>query len=139
MVDNDTVSCRLDILLENLQYLEDIVDQGFEVYQRKPHLRAAVERYLLIIAQSVTDIATHIVASQHLGTPESYSDAIMRLVTHGIIPQDLAERLSQLIKMRNVIVHLYARVDPAIVFQGANQALSDVIAFVNIIRDYLKP
>ncbi len=132
------IRLRLDIILERKQYLEDIVNQGIDAYYESPHIRAAAERYIQTIAQAVTDIATHIVATEHLGTPESYSDAIMRVATHNIIPLDLAERLVRLIKMRNVIVHLYTKIDPTIVFQGATQALSDLAEFVTIMQRFLQ-
>ncbi len=65
-----------------------------------------VERGLLVCAQNVLDIATHIAASAAVDAPDI--DALGQL---GVVPRTLAARIRPLAGLRDVLVHAYLTVD----------------------------
>lgn len=47
----------------------------------------------------------------------------------GVIPHDLAASLARMVGFRNILVHDYARLDPAIVVRALTTNLDDVRRF----------
>lgn len=72
------------------------------------------------------------------GSPNSYAGAFRTLGRHGVINEDLAERLARAAGFRNVVVHLYAELDPARVHEAATSGPDDLRAFLAAVRDLLQ-
>jgi len=79
--------------------------------------------------QAAIDIAAHVVADERLGLPASLGDAFSLLEKSGIIDAGLALRLRKMTGFRNLAVHAYDAVDPAIVEAIVTRHLSDLEAF----------
>jgi uncharacterized protein YutE (UPF0331/DUF86 family) len=99
--------------------------------------RRFVEHTLQLAIQAVLDTASHIVSDERWGEPESYAELFSTLATHGLVPADLAPRLRQMAGFRNLLVHGYARVDPAIVTRIASNDVQDLLEFVAAVRSAL--
>jgi uncharacterized protein YutE (UPF0331/DUF86 family) len=85
----------------------------------------------------VIDISTHLVAHSHWGTPESYIDAVKIIGQKRIISSALAGRLIELVKLRNVLVHMYLEVDLTIVHENAHSAIKDLKEFITSVSKSL--
>lgn len=99
--------------------------------------RRFVEHTLQLAIQAVLDLASHIVSDERWGEPESYAELFSTLATHRLIPAVLAPRLRQMAGFRNLIVHGYAKVDPAIVATIASRDVQDLLDFVTAVRESL--
>jgi uncharacterized protein YutE (UPF0331/DUF86 family) len=99
--------------------------------------RRFVEHTLQLAIQAVLDIASHIVSDERWGEPESYAELFSTLATHNLIPATLAPRLRQMAGFRNLLVHGYAKVDPAIVAKIASNDVQDLLEFVAAVRHAL--
>jgi uncharacterized protein YutE (UPF0331/DUF86 family) len=87
-------------------------------------------KYLLIVAaEAAIDICNHMVARQGGRAPEDYADCFAVLADLKIITPDLAKHLRQMARFRNLLVHLYWKVDNQRVFQTIQQALGDLDIF----------
>ncbi len=65
-------------------------------------------KYLLIVATAgAIDLCNHIVARHGGRAPRDYADCFVVLAELGVISTDLAERLKQMARFRNVLVHHY--------------------------------
>jgi len=133
-VDPLVVKLRLDTILERVTRLKGIEQMTEEQFLLDQTMQSAVERNLQIIAQAIIDICTHLVAHNHWGSPETYSDVVRVVSTHNVIEIDLAERLIDFVKLRNVLVHLYLDIDLKIVYRSAMTAISDALLFTNAIN-----
>jgi uncharacterized protein YutE (UPF0331/DUF86 family) len=138
-VDAHVVKLRLDKILASLELLRMTAKASKDEFLGDQVLQRATERSLQIAAQCVIDISTHIVAHNHWGAPESYKDSVVTISEHGMISKDLASRLVELVKLRNVIIHLYLDADPRIVYESARQSIQDLREFVSSIRKTLEP
>ena len=79
--------------------------------------------------EAISGIAMHVVAGANLGSPNSRPEAIEMLAKNGIIPQELAEKVSQAVRMRNIIVHHYPGVNLRIVYDVIQNDLGDIVDF----------
>jgi uncharacterized protein YutE (UPF0331/DUF86 family) len=95
--------------------------------------RWAVERGLQLCAQNALDVATHLAASAGRDVPD-YGSAIDRLGDMGVLPPEFARRFRGVAGFRNVVVHGYLEVDPAIVHRLLNESLEDFVEFAKHIE-----
>ncbi|MGC9516175.1 MAG: type VII toxin-antitoxin system HepT family RNase toxin [Methanomicrobiales archaeon] len=100
-------------------------------------LKSAIERNLQLAIESALDIGEVIIASEDLQKPENYRSIILNLGREDIIPYDFAERFSNAAKLRNILVHMYTEVDPAVVSQVLQNNLQDFERYVQYIAHYL--
>lgn len=78
--------------------------------------------------QAAIDLATHVVSTESYGTPDSTADAFTLLERQGVLDPDLADRLRRMVGFRNIAIHDYQAVDPAIVERIVSQRLGDLRA-----------
>ena len=69
--------------------------------------RNMVLHALLVSIQAAIDIATYIIAQRGLEKPSTYRETFEILGRENIIPEELADELSDLAGFRNVLVHIY--------------------------------
>ncbi|MHA1266625.1 MAG: type VII toxin-antitoxin system HepT family RNase toxin [Candidatus Helarchaeota archaeon] len=66
---------------------------------------------LLIATQSAIDIANHLIAERNLTHPTTYRECFEILTAANLLPSDLASKLADLAGFRNVLGHIYWRLD----------------------------
>lgn len=69
-----------------------------------------VERLFQLIADAAIDINTHIMTRGKLEPSDDYEGTFRVLGKHGILPIDLAEKISGSVGLRNRLVHGYEKV-----------------------------
>lgn len=97
----------------------------------------AVERGLQICVQNCLDVATHLAAAAGRDVPD-YATAIDRLAELGALPGDFARRFRGVAGFRNVLVHGYLDLDPALVHGVLNERLEDFRTFAAQVERYLE-
>jgi uncharacterized protein YutE (UPF0331/DUF86 family) len=87
-------------------------------------------KYLLIVAtESAIDICNHIVSHQGGQAPRDYADCFAVLAEVGAVSPDLAENLKRMARFRNLLVHVYWKVDNRQVYEIIRDELSDLDEF----------
>jgi uncharacterized protein YutE (UPF0331/DUF86 family) len=66
---------------------------------------------MLISIQEAIDIGTHLISKEGIGKPVTYKETFELLGQAKIIPEEIAEELSDLVGFRNVLVHIYWQLD----------------------------
>lgn len=89
--------------------------------------------------EACVDIATHICASDGFGLPATYAEAFDLLERGDVLEAALAERLRSMARFRNLIVHMYGRVDLERVWQLMQESLGDFDRYADAIERYLSP
>lgn len=75
-------------------------------------------KYQFIIAiEACIDLCNHFAAQNFVETPESYSHCFELLGKHRVIDSMLAAKMAELARFRNLLVHLYWKVDDARVIE----------------------
>lgn len=101
-------------------------------------LKSAVERNLQLAIESALDIGEIIISSHDLDKPENYRNIILILGNNGVIPRKFAERFSEVAKLRNILVHIYTRVDPEVISYILENNLEDFEKYAQYIANYLE-
>jgi uncharacterized protein YutE (UPF0331/DUF86 family) len=113
-------------------YLEQIREYSrisASVYKRDWKTQRIVERTLQMIIESCIDIANHIIADGNMRLPDSYSDTFLVLLENKLISKSLCTKMEKIVKFRNIVVHQYEKIDPAIVVSILSKNLSDFEKF----------
>lgn len=87
-------------------------------------------KYLLIVAvEAAIDLCNHIVARRQGRGPDGYADCFAVLSELGVVSPELADRLKRMARFRNLIVHLYWKVDNRQVYEIVRGDLEDLEEF----------
>ena len=100
--------------------------------------RNMVLHALLISIQSAIDIANHIIAEKGLRKPSTYRESFEILYEEGLIPKALSEKLSDLAGFRNVLVHIYWRLDIDAVYGVLQNDFAALKEFERIVKKLLQ-
>lgn len=95
-------------------------------------------KYLLLVAtEAAIDLCNHVAARHGGRAPQDYADCFAVLADLKVIAVDLAQHLQRMARFRNLLVHLYARVDNRRVYQVLQDDLGDFDAFRDQILAWL--
>ena len=95
--------------------------------------------YLQVSIECSLDVTNHIIASEHFRSPKDYADSFMVIEEEGLVSPELGQRLRQMAKFRNRLVHMYGEIDDAYVYKFINEELKDIEKFKSIIIKRYKP
>lgn len=96
-------------------------------------------KYLFIVAaEAALDKCNHLAAKQGGRSPEDYADCMVILGELGILEADLKIRMSKMARFRNLLVHLYWKVDDREVFRAIQENLQDFDSYLDAIGRFLQ-
>lgn len=116
--------------------LEGYVTVPTDVVLGSPEKLNSVKYLFVIGIEACIDICQHISAKLFQETPESYSSCFGVLKKSGVLTESLRERMSDLARFRNVLVHLYWKVDDRLVLNHLTQ-IETLDEFTKVIVNYL--
>ncbi len=122
-VDREVVRERLDRLLSEVEAIEARMPESFERFAAAENegIRYELEHRLLIAIQALLDVSTHIAVVSRARPLETYRDGVVALAGIGVLSHESANELARCAGMRNVLVHEYAGVDQARVYEALRE------------------
>lgn len=84
---------------------------GLEELRTDRDTRNMVMHAMLVSIQTSIDIANHLVADRGTEKPSTYRESFELLADNGLIERELADELADLAGFRNVLVHMYVKLD----------------------------
>ena len=128
MVDRDILHAKCATIDRCLMRIRDV--RGLRHAALQP---ADIEDITVLNLQRATqaaiDLAAHVVATEGYGLPDSLAAPFSLLERNGVIEPELAGRLRRMVGFRNIAVHDYQSIDPAIVEAIVTRHLGDLEAF----------
>ncbi len=118
---------------EYLGLLRDISKTPLESFLKDKIIIGGAKYYLQVSIECCLDVANHIIASEQFRAPKDYADSFKVIEEEEIVNNDLGQRLRQMAKFRNRLVHLYSEIDDSYVYQFINENLNDIEEFKSII------
>jgi uncharacterized protein YutE (UPF0331/DUF86 family) len=94
-------------------------------------VRDLVSFRVYLVMQEAIDLCSHVIADQGWGPVPSLRDHFALLAEKGVLSSDLAGRLSAGVKLRNLVGHGYAEVDPTKMQAAARELAGLVDPFCN--------
>lgn len=138
MVDPESFDRRLGRLEETLVELRRVAGEGESNFLSGSRTRAATERWLQLATECTIDLAHQLIADRGWRTPETHRDAFQILEEHGAISPEMRLRLEGWAGLRNILVHLYTRVDALLVWKAVSEGLGDMDRFVAEITQFVR-
>ncbi len=99
------------------------------------HQDAAILNVTRACEQAI-DLANYLIRTHKLGIPKDSSESFGLLPAAGIIERNLAEKLKKMVGFRNTAVHLYQKIDIAIVESVIKRSLDDLLSFTDRILEW---
>ena len=125
---------RMDTYLTQVREFSKISENQ---YKKNWKTQRIVERTLQILVEECIDIANHIISDEAMRLPGGYADAFQVLMENRIINKKLSAMMEKMAKFRNVIIHQYGKIDPAIVVSILRRNLGDFEKYKKAIIKYL--
>jgi uncharacterized protein YutE (UPF0331/DUF86 family) len=124
-VNAEVVQRRLEEMHALLGYLRTREDVTAADLRADIEVRLAVERALAQLVDHATSVNAHVVSGAGALPSADYRSSFHDAAQHGLISEELAERLAPAAGLRNVLTHEYVRVDLERVADAVGDATRD--------------
>lgn len=93
---------------------------------------------MVIGIEAICDIGNHILARYFNRSAETYKDVVLGLGDCEVIPKSFAKKSAHMTDFRNIIIHIYLKIDPAKVYQNLQKAPDEFTKFCQYFLKFLK-
>ena len=138
-IDRDKVLAQLRLLDGDLRRLREKASLAAENYLADLDAQDAVLRRFQTAVEACSNIGNHLIARLRLRVAEDYAGVFTVLGEEGIVGRELAARMAELARFRNLVVHMYWRVDHARVFSEMAERIRALEEFQDSVRRFLAP
>jgi len=129
-VDKDRIVSLIGEIEKSLTILDDY--RSLQKKELVTDLKAlgSIKYYLMVAIEACIDISNHIIAKERYGVPKTYADCFSILQERKIISKQLANKLINMAKFRNLLVHLYWNVNDEKIYEILQSELEDFDEFI---------
>lgn len=136
-VDRDRVVELLREVSADLADLKEKAQMDREQLLASRDAQAVVERRLQTAVEGCLNVGNHVIARKRLGVPRDYAEVFHILGQAGVLSLQVAEAMADLARLRNLLVHLYSRVDHARLHESLPQRIRTLESFVEDVSRWL--
>jgi len=137
MISGEIVHARIDIIEENLKLLREVAAEGFSSFSKNYRDIQAVKHSLQEAVEACLDMGNYIIAEKGFRRAEDYSEVFKVLEEEGLIAPELSNRLQEMAKFRNLLVHRYGEIELKRLFIFIKEDLGDIERYVTKILEFL--
>ena len=101
-------------------------------------VQAIVKRRLQTAIESCLNIGNHLIARLGLRPPQDYGDVFRILRDASILPSACSEVMVDMVRFRNLLVHLYWHLDNERMYDSLQGRLASLEAFASHIAQWLR-
>ena len=135
--DSEIVRDRIHRIRRYVKDLDGFSKISKEDFARNTERQYAVLHALQLAIEASVEIAMHICAADGLGVPSTYAESFDYLEKERIVDPSLGDDLRAMARFRNLVVHAYADVDIARVYEILTTRLEDFSRYLIAIEEYL--
>lgn len=136
-VNREKVLEQLRRLDADLRKLREKARLSEAAYLADSDAQDVVERRLQTATECCLNIGNHLIATLGLPIAEDYASVFQSLARGGILPPDVADVMADMARFRNLLVHIYWRVDPREVHRTLPHRIEVLETFLQAIVEYL--
>ena len=122
---------------ESLERLEELKKITKEEFLQSKDLQDIASYRLIVAIEAALNLCYHVSAKKLKKTPSEYAECFEILGEANIIPQELAEELKKMARFRNMLVHMYWKIDYELTFDIIRENLDHLRQFTGIITFFL--
>ncbi len=138
-MDTTVIAMRLQKLDSYLRTLRQMQAVSLEEYLGDDNIQTIVERKLQLAIQACMDIGGYLIGQLGLTAPDEPQNLFAALGREGVISRELADRLVDMVRFRNILLHDYLEIDSVIVYHNLSEELGDFDQFSQEIIDRFLP
>ena len=131
----DLVRTRCGDIEESAQRLDAIRQMSREAFLADRDVQDIAVRRLLVAIEAALSLCYHVSARRLRRVPDDFAGCFAGLGDAKIVLPALAERLQAMARFRNLLVHMYWKVDYGRVFDLLADGLADLRAFSRAMAD----
>ena len=133
------------IIKERVKKIEEAVTE-LKQLRKLPKQRFFKEKriqyasmYAMIIGiEAICDIGNHILSKYFNRAAETYKDIILLLGECNVIPEDFSQKSSQMADFRNILIHLYLKIDTEEVYKNLKKAPEEFTKFSHFFLNFFE-
>ncbi|PTD94243.1 hypothetical protein C9439_04130 [archaeon SCG-AAA382B04] len=133
--EKETIKSKIEVIRENIDYLEE---EEFSPQESSFRVTQAIRHSLFEAIQASIDIAGHIISEEGYKRPNNYSSLFLKLSKENILSGELGEKLAQMSKFRNLLIHRYGELRDREIKEILENDLKDLNDFLEEIYDYME-
>ena len=137
MVDRLILARKLDTLKGYIQRLERYSELTEEQYLGDADTYDLAERLLHLSIECMLDSCQHVIADLRLRSPETNADVFQSLLEGQLLTSEQAAKWRRWAGFRNILVHLYDRIDHRISYRSIREELSELTEFLRWAQNLL--
>ena len=122
---------------DSVRQLRELGEPSREAFLAEPRSVNSAKYLLIVATEAALDICNHLAARRGARSPEDYADCMAIMAEIGVIDDDLKARMMRMARFRNLLVHLYARVDDGQVHRVIRENLVDLERYLASVGRYL--
>ena len=128
MVDELRVRRLLRQAMDTVAFLDAEAGAATEVQAQRRWLDSIKYNFIAVI-ECCVDVGQHICAVKGWGPPASNADTFVILAAHGVLDEEIADRMARASGFRNILVHEYIAVRDELVVANLGRT-GDIRRFV---------
>ncbi|MFQ5756447.1 MAG: DUF86 domain-containing protein [Acidiferrobacterales bacterium] len=133
----DLIRARCAEIEESVSRLEKIRAQPRDEFLADRDIQDIACYRLLVAIEAAIALCYHVSARQSHKVPEEYAECFRLLGETQVIPVDLAARLQLMARFRNLLVHMYWKLDYSRVYDVLDESLADLRAFCSSVAQLI--
>lgn len=106
---------RIQALLRDIESHAKTLDEALATNPRDVlsdfHFLGAVKYEFVVVVEACVKVAHHIIAEEGFRAPLSMGESFAVLSEQGLLDRPLAEAMGSIVGARNLLIHVYDRVD----------------------------
>jgi len=137
-LEREVIEGKFDVIDRNLRFLEEIKTMSPHQFAESYRDIQAAKYSLLEIMEACIDIANYIISVKGFRRAEEYSEMFKVLKEEGVIGKELATKLEDMARFRNLLVHRYGEVNNRRVLEIVKHSLKDIEEFEKEIEKFIE-
>lgn len=130
MIKTEVKERKISRLQRNLSYLKTIasisLDEFLENFEKQLACRYTIQECV----QICIDVAFHLCIVNKFGEPTNYKDAFKILSRNQILSDQLSTKMQDWVGIRNIVSHMYEKVDDSRIYSFIAEDLHDFDEFI---------
>jgi uncharacterized protein YutE (UPF0331/DUF86 family) len=123
---------------ESLRKLRGFSNLSKEEFLENDEKIDATKYNFIVAIESLIDICNRIISMKNLGYPQDYADVIKVLGQNAGFGKAFVKRLVEMVKFRNMLVHLYWKIENDRLYGYLKKNLDDFERFKQTIIGFLR-
>ncbi len=137
-VRSTVIRIKLSEMRESIDLVQQNLPDSADSFSGMGLLKDGIYKRMEYAIENVFDICAILNTDLHLGIPGGDEEILDNLVTKGIFPSEMRQKLKHMKGFRNIVVHRYGTIDDALAFSILQRNIVDFFVFRQEIERFLQ-